>query len=110
MRKILFEPHSAPGAGASPGQLTEPTPKPTPGAAPAADTVIDADITEETELLRKKVADIEAAKKKVEIDHASVSDEFKRYKDATEARNQPTPVPVRKKAPEEKSFRLGRFL
>jgi hypothetical protein len=111
MRKILFQTDSAAGSGASPDQRTESkTPAPAPAAAPAADTVNDAAITEETEQLRKRLADTEAAKKKVEMDHASVTDEFKRFKDATDARQQPVPVPVRKKAPEEKSFRIGRFV
>ena len=110
MRRILFEPHSAAGSGTPRDPLTESTTASAPAATPAADTVIAATVTEETELLREKLEAAEAAKKKVESDHASVSDEFKRYKDANEARQQPAPVTVRKKSPEEKPFRLGRFV
>lgn len=110
MRRILFEPHSAPGVGASSDPLTESTPKPTPGAAPAADAVINAEITEDTIKLREELETTKTKLKQREIEHASLTDEHQRFKDATEARQQPTPVPVRKKSPEEKSFRLGRFV
>lgn len=53
---------------------------------PAAKTVIEGQVTEETLLLKKQLDDERAARKKVEQDHASVTDEFQRYKDATEAR------------------------
>ena len=105
MMRILFNTDSAAGNGA-PAINEQNPPAPAPAAAPtppapevkpvpAADTVNDAKITEETEQLRVKLAETEAAKKKVEMDHASVSDEFKRYKDATEARRE-EPVPVKK--------------
>ena len=95
------------GAGDTPsGPSTEPTavpvaappavvsgpPTPAPGSAPAAETVDTAKITEETEKLRVQLDQEKAARKKIETDHASVSDEFKRYKDATEARATEIPV------------------
>ena len=77
-------------------------------APPAATTVLTGEVTEETIRLRQELEGERANRKRVEQDHASVTDEFHRYKDATEARA--TPVPVRKRAPEEKPFRLGRFV
>ena len=105
--RILLENESADGNGTS-DQLTESQqvpapsatpqpPAPAPAAAPAptaAATVINGPITEETELLRVQLETERASRKKVEQDHASVSDEFKRYKDATEARRE-EPVPVK---------------
>lgn len=74
---------------------------------PAAETVIAAEVTEETLRLRTELETERAARKKVESDHASVTDEFHRYKDATEARA--TPIPVRvKKASEPSSYRFLR--
>lgn len=73
--------------------MTEPTkavpqsnPAPAVAAPPAATTVINADVTEETLKLRQELDAERAARRKIEQDHASVSDEFHRYKDATEAR------------------------
>ena len=115
-------PESSGGGGASPVvQVTEPNQQPAsppavvaapaaapPAAPPAARTVIEGEITEETIRLRTELDNERATRKKVESDHASITDEFHRYKDATEARA--TPVPIRKKAPDDKPFRLGRFL
>ena len=56
-------------------------------------------------MLRVQLETERSARKKVEQDHASVTDEFKRYKDATEARQQqPQPVPVKSG-----SVRVGMF-
>lgn len=55
-------------------------------APPAAATVAAADVTEETLRLRAELDAERTARKRVETEHASVSDEFQRYKDATEAR------------------------
>lgn len=57
-----------------------------PAAPPAAATVVNGDVTEETLRLRAELEAERAARKRVESDHASVTDEFQRYKDATEAR------------------------
>lgn len=67
-----------------------------PSPPPAAATVANGEVTEETLLLRQKLETAEAARRKIEMDHASVSDEFQRYKDATEARATPVAVPVNK--------------
>jgi len=54
--------------------------------------------------LRETLSEREARIKKLEQDNASVTDEFQRYKDATEARgNVPVPIPV-KRAPVKYSF------
>lgn len=108
MRTILLNLDSDAGAGVSHDPLTESTPKPTPAATPAADTVADAAITEETVRLKAELTESKAKLKQREIEHASLTDEHQRFKDATEARA--VPVQVRKKAPEEKPFRLGRFV
>jgi len=75
---------------------------------PAAETVIHGEVTEETLKLKQELAAERAARKKVEEQHASVTDEFTRYKDATEARA--IPIPIRKRAPDAKPFRIGRFV
>jgi hypothetical protein len=64
-------------------------PAPAPAAPPAAATVIAGSITEETERLRIENEELKKTVKQRETEHASVSDEFKRYKDATEARAVP---------------------
>lgn len=90
--------NSAGGGGAPVGQRTEPQTAVPPSAAPpavvpnsqvkppAAETVINGEVTEETLRLRTQLEEERAARKRVEQDHASVSDEFQRFKDATEAR------------------------
>ncbi len=108
MRKLLFNTDSAAGDGASRDPLTESNPKLTPAATLAADTVIAAEITEDSVRLKAELEDTKSKLKQREIEHASLTDEHQRFKDATEARA--TPVPVRKKSPEEKPFRLGRFV
>lgn len=73
-------------SGASPVSVAASPPSP-----PAAKTVIEGEITEETLRLRQELDAERAARKQVETEHASVTDEFKRYKTAVEAA---TPVPV----------------
>lgn len=65
-------------------------------------------MTEETLRLRQEVERLQAEKKKVEQDHASVTDEFTRYKDATEARA--TPVAIQQKPVPDKPGRRALFL
>lgn len=59
------------------------------GAPPAAAAVIAGPVTEETERLRKENEELRGTVKQREQEVASVSDEFQRYKDATEARTIP---------------------
>ncbi len=66
------------------------------------------EVTEDTLKLKAELEAERQARKRVETEHASVSDEFKRYKDATEARAVPiVRGEVKSKA---KPFRLGRFV
>jgi hypothetical protein len=55
-------------------------------ATPAAATVINGEVTEETLVLRQQLDAERAARRRVEQDHASAVDEFQRYREATEAR------------------------
>jgi len=72
----------------------------TPGAPPAAAAVINGEVTEEVLRLRQENEKLAATVKQREQEHASVSDEFARYKDATEARTVPvTPGKVKEPAP-----------
>ena len=113
MMRLLFHADSAAGNGAPSDQLTESKLAPAPAAStpsaapPAATTVIEGTITEDTVALKKKLADTEAQLKKVQTDHASITDEHQRYKDATEARRTPAPPRPPKT---EKPFRIGKFL
>lgn len=93
---------------APPPAAPAPAPEPAPAAPPAAaTTVINAEITEDTIRLKEKLQDTEKKLKQREIEHASLSDEHQRYKDATEARNRPQPVPVKTGAVKVGMFRRG---
>lgn len=114
LRRILLNQLPGDGAPATPAvneQNPDQTPAPSPADskanAPAAETVANAQTTEETELLRAELEREKALRKQREQEHASVSDEFQRYKDATEARA--TPVPVKRapvKASADSSYRF----
>lgn len=71
--------------------------------------MIQGEVTEETLLLRKELDEERATRRRVETEHASVSDEFKSYRETVE---KPVPLPVKKKEkkPEPRPFRLGRFV
>ena len=74
-----------------------------PGAPPAAAVVIEGDQTEETIRLKRENDELKATVKQREQEHASVTDEFQRYKDATEARNVPV-TPGKVKQPTGRRF------
>lgn len=79
------------------GQSTEPNKPASPPAAPpasAAATVANGPVTEDTLKLKEENEALKRTIKQREQEHASVSDEFKRYKDATEARSTPTPTTI----------------
>lgn len=105
--KLLLSPNpgeeSSGGAGEVPsGPSTEPTAVPTvtPPAGPAAIIIATGEVTEESLKLKAELETERQARKKVEQDHASVTDEFARYKDATEARAVPVkPGKVKESAP-----------
>lgn len=119
MRKLLLHPASSEGGGPVDPAVNEQNPT-TPAPAPSsavdppktAATVLKGEVTEESNRLRQELESERAARKKVEQEHASVSDEFKRFKDATQARRDtPQPVPVKKETKETKRrFVIGRFV
>lgn len=84
--RALFTPDAADGGVTPTPTPTAPEAPPAPPPPPAATVVAAAAITEETLLLQQQIEAERAARKRVEQDHASVTDEFQRYKDATEAR------------------------
>lgn len=63
-------------------------------------------MTEETLRLRQENDALKATVKQREQEHASVSDEFQRYREATEARRE-TPIPIKHKTPP--TVRVGLF-
>jgi len=76
--------------------------------------VLQGEVTEETLRLRKELDDERTTRKRVEQEHAAVTDEFTRYK-ATVEEPKPVPVrgrpsPARSSAKPEKTLRLGRFV
>lgn len=106
--RILFEEDSAGGNGAPSGPSTEPTaatppsatpPAPTPPApapadppVPAADTVMAGKVTEETELLRVKLAaaekrngELETTVKDRELTISKQQDDHNRYRQSVES-------------------------
>lgn len=121
MRKILFNQDSSGGGGGTvSGQITEPTtpvatspavvightamtPAATP---PAARTVIEGDVTEETLRLRETVGakdvEIEALKKQLKLHEITVCE----YQDKLHALTSPQNVPI-KRASEPKRRRFG---
>ena len=103
--RVFLDPNSAGGGGNTPEvhvqNPSEVSHAPPPaassaaapaGAPPAAGVVISGEITEEVIRLRQENEKLASTVKQREQEHASVSDEFQRYKDATEARA----IPVNK--------------
>lgn len=103
--KRLLSPDPAEGAGNT--ELTaaaDPVPDPVPapataptaargqGEPPAARTVIEGEVTEETLRLREEKAALETKLKQREIEVATEKDKHERYRQAVEAG---TPVPVK---------------
>lgn len=88
----------------NPVPVSQPPPPAAPAAPPAASTVIKGEITEETERLRKENEELQRTVKAREQEHASVTDEFQRYKDATEARARVEVKPGSVKQPAPRRF------
>ena len=85
--KILFDEQPADGNGNEPE-----TPQEKPAdAPPAASTVINGEVTEETLKLKEKLAQTESEKRRVEMRAAELEDENHQLKKVT-----PTNVPVKK--------------
>lgn len=72
-------------------------------ATPAANVVANAEVTEETLRLRTENEELRKTVKQRETEVSEWQSEAQRLK-------QPATVTVRKKAPEEKPFRIGRFV
>lgn len=98
MRRILF--NQLPGDGSPATAVHEQNPANPPAPSPAdppktAATVLKGTVTEETLKLQQELEAERTLRKQREQEHASVTDEYQRYKDATEARGTaPQPVPV----------------
>lgn len=94
------QPIAAPDVAAAPPSSAPPK---------TAATVIKGTETEDTIRLQRENEELKRTVKQREQEHASVRDEFKRYKDATEARrDKPEDVPVKKET--KRPLIIGRFV
>ena len=119
VRRTLLNPDPEPtgGPGAPSGQRTEPAAAPTSAsppvvpAPPAAQTVIQGEVTEENLRLKEQLAEKDRLLKQRETEVSETQRQVQTLKEAIE---QPKPVPVKKKPaeakPEAKPFRIGRFV
>lgn len=107
---------SSGGAGAPSGPRTEPeaaqsvAPPAVVAPPPAAKTVIEGEVTEETLRLKEQLAEKDRLLKQRETE---VSESQRQIQTLKESIEQPKPVIVKKKAeakPEAKPFRIGRFV
>ena len=106
---------SSGGAGAPSGPRTEPeaaqsAAPPAVVAPPAAKTVTQGEVTEETLKLKEQLAEKDRLLKQRETEVSESQQQVQTLKESIE---QPKPVPVKKKAeakPEAKPFRIGRFV
>lgn len=114
--RVQLNPESSGGGGSHAVNATEPTvtqsqAAPPPAVAPpAAETVLHGELTEDTLKLRETIsakdAEIEELKRQVRDREITVCD----YQDKLEALKTAAPVAVRRKAPEARPFRIGRFV
>jgi len=99
--------NSAPTSAASDAPV--PVPDTSPASPPAAATVVNGLVTEETLRLREQLTarenEIEELRRQVKAREISISE----YEDRLHALETPRPVPVRKRAPESQPFLIGRF-